>query len=143
MHAPTCGAMRPLFLQRLLVQLRSSRLKDMSRRNTAKHLGGAKRSVKLGKKAPPSTAIFISKSCDLASLAGLSVLVGSRIIHLLYPTDRFIVNTVILGTVGYVSYANWNRPWDRKVVSAISVGLLTLWGGEGVIAQRFANSDYQ
>lgn len=43
-----------------------------------------------------------------------------------------VVNAGILGTVGYFSYINWDRPtWDRRTVSAVSVGLLALWGGEG------------
>ncbi|OJT13113.1 hypothetical protein TRAPUB_10339 [Trametes pubescens] len=43
-----------------------------------------------------------------------------------------VVNAGILGAVGYISYANWDRPsWDRRTVSAITVGLLTLWTGEG------------
>jgi len=36
-----------------------------------------------------------------------------------------------LGTVGYFSYKNWNQPWDRRVISAVSVGLLGLSGLEG------------
>ncbi|KAK1229174.1 hypothetical protein PQX77_007746 [Marasmius sp. AFHP31] len=49
-----------------------------------------------------------------------------------------IVNAAILGTVGYFSYINWDKPtWDRRVVSAVSVGLLTLWGGEGALAERY------
>ncbi|KAI0054972.1 hypothetical protein BV25DRAFT_323424 [Artomyces pyxidatus] len=48
-----------------------------------------------------------------------------------------LVNVGILSTVGYFAYSNWDRPhWDRRTVSAISVGLLTLWGGEGVVASR-------
>lgn len=74
----------------------------------------------------------------LGGLVGFGTLF--LIIHMFNYADGFAVNTAILGTLGYVSYTNWNRPWDRKVVSAISVGLLTLWGGEGVIAERFANS---
>ncbi|THH15476.1 hypothetical protein EW146_g5004 [Bondarzewia mesenterica] len=43
-----------------------------------------------------------------------------------------LINVGILGTVGYFAYTNWDRPhWDRRTVSAVSVGLLTLWGGEG------------
>jgi len=42
------------------------------------------------------------------------------------------VNTAILGTVGYYSYTNWDKPsWDRRTVSAVSAGLLALWGSEG------------
>ncbi|KAF8070238.1 hypothetical protein FPV67DRAFT_1486715 [Lyophyllum atratum] len=49
-----------------------------------------------------------------------------------------LVNTAILGTVGYFSYINWDKPtWDRRIVSAVTVGLLTLWGGEGYLAQRY------
>merc|ERR1712232_27092 len=33
-------------------------------------------------------------------------------------------NLAVLGTVGYFSYKNWNHPWDRRVVSAVAVGLL-------------------
>lgn len=41
-------------------------------------------------------------------------------------------NTAILGAVGYYSYANWDKPkWNRDVVTAVSLGLLTLWSGEG------------
>lgn len=43
-----------------------------------------------------------------------------------------LLNTGILGTVGYFSYINWDKPqWDRRTVSAVTVGLLTLWTGEG------------
>ncbi|KAG1742856.1 hypothetical protein EDB19DRAFT_1907339 [Suillus lakei] len=49
-----------------------------------------------------------------------------------------LVNTAILGAVGYYSYANWNKPkWNRDVVTAVSFSLLTLWGGEGYLAERY------
>ncbi|RPD53508.1 hypothetical protein L227DRAFT_581275 [Lentinus tigrinus ALCF2SS1-6] len=49
-----------------------------------------------------------------------------------------VLNAGILGTVGYFSYTNWDRPtWDRRIVSAVSVGLLTLWTGEGFVAERY------
>ncbi|KAJ3818399.1 hypothetical protein F5880DRAFT_1617408 [Lentinula raphanica] len=49
-----------------------------------------------------------------------------------------LVNAAVLGTVGYFSYIHWDKPtWDRRIVSAVSVGLLTLWGGEGAIAERY------
>ncbi|KAI0051629.1 hypothetical protein FA95DRAFT_243749 [Auriscalpium vulgare] len=48
-----------------------------------------------------------------------------------------LVNVGVLGTVSYFAYSNWDRPaWDRRVVSAVSVGLLALWGGEGALASR-------
>ncbi len=44
------------------------------------------------------------------------------------------VNAGVLGAVGFLSYTNWDRPtWDRRVVSAVSVGLFTLWGSEGFV----------
>lgn len=44
------------------------------------------------------------------------------------------VNLGVLGTVGYYSYINWDRPtWDRRIVTAVSAGLLALWGGEGYV----------
>ncbi|KAL0956053.1 hypothetical protein HGRIS_002223 [Hohenbuehelia grisea] len=52
-----------------------------------------------------------------------------------------LLNTAILGTVGYFSYVNWNKPtWDRRTVSAVSVGLLSLCGVEGAIAERYRKS---
>ncbi|KAJ6557191.1 hypothetical protein B0H10DRAFT_2121020 [Mycena sp. CBHHK59/15] len=43
-----------------------------------------------------------------------------------------VVNLAIIGAVSYFSYTNWDKPaWDRRVVSAVSAGLLTLWSGEG------------
>jgi len=48
------------------------------------------------------------------------------------------VNAGLLGTVGYFAYTNWDRPrWDKRIVSAVSVGLLTLWSGEGYLAERY------
>ncbi|KAK0212962.1 hypothetical protein DFS33DRAFT_85387 [Desarmillaria ectypa] len=55
-----------------------------------------------------------------------------------------IVNTGILGAVGYFSYINWDKPtWDRRVVSAVSVGVLALWSGEGVVAESIKSSKPQ
>jgi len=42
-----------------------------------------------------------------------------------------VVNACILSIVGYLAYRNWDRPnWDRRSVSAASVGLLALLGCE-------------
>ena len=44
------------------------------------------------------------------------------------------VNAGVLGAVGYYAYTEWDRPrWDKRIVSAVSVGLLTLWSGEGCV----------
>ncbi|KAJ6586806.1 hypothetical protein DFH09DRAFT_1141578 [Mycena vulgaris] len=48
-----------------------------------------------------------------------------------------LINLALLGTVGYFSYENWNKSWDRRVVSAVSAGLLTLSMGEGFIAEKY------
>jgi len=51
---------------------------------------------------------------------------------------KHFLNTAILGAVGYYSYANWDKPkWNRDVVTAVSLGILTLWGGEGYLAERY------
>ncbi|KAF9231495.1 hypothetical protein BU15DRAFT_90899 [Melanogaster broomeanus] len=48
-----------------------------------------------------------------------------------------LVNAGIVGMVGYFSYINWDKPkWDRNIVTAVSVSLLTLWGGESYLAER-------
>ncbi|KAK0461390.1 uncharacterized protein EV420DRAFT_196480 [Desarmillaria tabescens] len=55
-----------------------------------------------------------------------------------------IVNAGILGAVGYFSYINWDKPtWDRRVVSAVSIGVLALWSGEGVLAEGIRSSKRQ
>ena len=42
------------------------------------------------------------------------------------------VNLGILGAVSYVAYDNWDEPhWDGMIVSAVTVGLLSLVAGEG------------
>jgi len=47
-------------------------------------------------------------------------------------------NSVVLGTVGYICYVNWDKPtWNRRTVSAATIGLLTMWGGEGFLAKRY------
>ncbi|KDR75448.1 hypothetical protein GALMADRAFT_249508 [Galerina marginata CBS 339.88] len=48
-----------------------------------------------------------------------------------------LFNAAVLGTLGYFSYINWDRAWDRRNVSAISLGLLTLWSGEGFVVERY------
>ncbi|EIW69814.1 hypothetical protein TREMEDRAFT_30239 [Tremella mesenterica DSM 1558] len=44
-----------------------------------------------------------------------------------------VLNVAIIGTISYFSYKHWNQPWDRRVVSTISVGLLGLSGLEGYV----------
>ncbi|TDL21663.1 hypothetical protein BD410DRAFT_789407 [Rickenella mellea] len=51
-----------------------------------------------------------------------------------------IVNLGVLGTVGYYAYTNWDRQWDRRTISAVTVGLLTLAGGESVIAEKYKDT---
>jgi len=47
-------------------------------------------------------------------------------------------NLAVLSTVGYFSYKHWNHPWDRNVVSAVTVGLLGLSGLEGWAGKEYA-----
>ncbi|KIP04842.1 hypothetical protein PHLGIDRAFT_19866 [Phlebiopsis gigantea 11061_1 CR5-6] len=54
-----------------------------------------------------------------------------------------VLNTAIVGTVGYFIYKNWGAPhWDRRVVSAVSFGLLTLWTGEGYLAEQYKGTQH-
>lgn len=85
-------------------------------------------------------------SSALASLVGSLAFVSSlmqTVVAICIPTDIiFPVNTAILGTVGYFAYKNWDAPrWDRRVVSAVSVGLLSLWSGEGLVAQHYCRDN--
>ncbi|WVQ63317.1 uncharacterized protein L199_001469 [Kwoniella botswanensis] len=51
------------------------------------------------------------------------------------------VNVAILGAVGYFSYKNWNQPWDRRTVSAVTIGLLGLSGLEGYAGKIYADKE--
>ena len=42
-----------------------------------------------------------------------------------------LLNVGVLGTAGYFAWQNWDYRWDRKVVSAMTVGLLGLFSAEG------------
>ncbi|CAE6428136.1 hypothetical protein ACGC1H_000715 [Rhizoctonia solani] len=54
-----------------------------------------------------------------------------------------LLNLGILGGVGYTAYSSWDQPrWDRRVVSTISAGLLTLAAGEGYLAEKYAEKEY-
>ncbi|KAF7327449.1 hypothetical protein MKEN_00323000 [Mycena kentingensis (nom. inval.)] len=48
-----------------------------------------------------------------------------------------LANVAILGTAGYFAYQNWDRSWDRRVVTAVSAGLATLSIGEGYLAEKY------
>ncbi|KAF7376047.1 Phospholipid-transporting ATPase [Mycena sanguinolenta] len=48
-----------------------------------------------------------------------------------------LINLGILGSLGYWSYENWDRQWDRRMVSAVSAGLFTLSLGEGYVLSLF------
>lgn len=52
-----------------------------------------------------------------------------------------IVNLATLGAAGYLSYKNWNTPsWDRKRAIIVSAGLLALFAGEGLGAERYSKT---
>ncbi|KAG5635214.1 hypothetical protein H0H81_012018 [Sphagnurus paluster] len=47
------------------------------------------------------------------------------------------VNSAVIVGIGYLGYVNWDKAkWDKRIVSTISLGLLTLWGGEEYVASR-------
>ncbi|KAG8956220.1 hypothetical protein FRC04_004296 [Tulasnella sp. 424] len=54
-----------------------------------------------------------------------------------------VVNVGILGGVGYISYVHWDQPtWDRRTVSAATVGLIALFTGEGYLAEQYKEKEY-
>jgi len=54
-----------------------------------------------------------------------------------------VVNVGILGTVAYFAYQHWDMPrWDRKTIGAISAGLITLYAGEGYLAEQYKENEY-
>ncbi|KAG6844343.1 hypothetical protein H0H87_007619 [Tephrocybe sp. NHM501043] len=75
-------------------------------------------------------------------LGGIVGLCKSCVKLWLQKTNEPIVNTAVLSAVGYFSFIHWDRPtWDRRVISAVAVGLLALWGGEGYAAQSFCRDN--
>ncbi|ORX41014.1 hypothetical protein BD324DRAFT_647914 [Kockovaella imperatae] len=52
-----------------------------------------------------------------------------------------ILNLGVLGTLGYYAYENWHRHWDRRTLSYIAVGLLTLSGLEGWAGKEYADHE--
>jgi hypothetical protein len=54
-----------------------------------------------------------------------------------------VVNVGILGGVGYLGYLHWDEPhWDRRTVSAVTVGLLALFAGEGYLGEEYIEHEY-
>jgi len=54
-----------------------------------------------------------------------------------------VFNLAVLGTVGYFAYENWDLPrWDRRTVSAVTVGLLGLSLGEGYLGEQYKEKEY-
>jgi len=54
-----------------------------------------------------------------------------------------VFNLAVLGTVGYFAYENWDLPrWDRRTVSAVTVGLLGLSLGEGYLGEEYKEKEY-
>jgi len=54
------------------------------------------------------------------------------------------LNLGILGGLGYWSYVNWDNlwKWDRRQVSAVSIGLLALFAGEGYLGQQYEKKKF-
>lgn len=46
-----------------------------------------------------------------------------------------LINLAVVGGAGWLAYCYWDLPrWDKKAVSAITIGLVALWGGEGWVS---------
>ncbi|KAA1472860.1 hypothetical protein DENSPDRAFT_839246 [Dentipellis sp. KUC8613] len=71
-----------------------------------------------------------------------SVVYRSARQHLLWPRVLGgvigLVNLAVLSSLGYICVVNWDKSrWDRRVVSIATLGVVSLWGGEGLLAQRY------
>jgi len=54
-----------------------------------------------------------------------------------------IVNVGILGTVGYITYSNWDRPyWDRQTIVLTTAGLIALGTAEGYLGAEYQEKEY-
>ncbi|KAF7793770.1 hypothetical protein EIP86_004891 [Pleurotus ostreatoroseus] len=54
-----------------------------------------------------------------------------------------LVNLAVVGGVGFLAYKHWEAPhWDRRSVSAISVGVLTLWSGEAYLTEKYRETHH-
>ncbi|EFI28198.1 hypothetical protein CC1G_14225 [Coprinopsis cinerea okayama7 len=47
------------------------------------------------------------------------------------------LNTAVVGGIGYVAYANWDRPWNRSTVSTVAAGALALLGFDGYLLEQY------
>jgi len=83
------------------------------------------------KKAREEGALWYKKTKDVVLRPGvLGGLVG-------------VVNVGVLGGVGYVSYLHWDKPtWDRRTVSAVTIGLIALFTGEGYLGEQYKEKEY-
>lgn len=51
-------------------------------------------------------------------------------------TRRFLpaANALLIAVPAYYAYANWHHPrWDRRIVSAVAVGLGAVFSAEGAL----------
>lgn len=83
------------------------------------------------KRARQEGALWYAKTKDVVLRPGvLGGLVG-------------VVNIGVLGGVGYASYLHWDKPvWDRRTVSAVTVGLIALFAGEGYLGEEYKEKEY-
>ncbi|KAJ9091697.1 hypothetical protein QFC19_008988 [Naganishia cerealis] len=52
------------------------------------------------------------------------------------------LNVAVLAALGYFGYQNWNKPaWDKKLVSAITCGLISLSAAEGLAANVYKQKE--
>ncbi|KAL1410021.1 hypothetical protein Q8F55_004023 [Vanrija albida] len=52
-----------------------------------------------------------------------------------------VFNLAVLGAVGYFAHKHWNEVWDRKVVGAVTAGLLVLTGIEGALGKEYVDKE--
>lgn len=136
----TCSTPSPVYARTLalsvaplLLALCFSAPRDTSPRCTARRRAVKRRSTRHARKALWSTSMLGKSYFARVFSVVLLVLVQSRRQSIFTLTHGCPANVGILGGITYAAYDNWNRPWDRRYVSAATVGLLALWGGEGCV----------
>jgi hypothetical protein len=100
-------------------------------RNTAKGREEERRAREEGAALYKHTKEVILRPGVFGGLLGIS---EQGLCFVAWILTSELVNLGIIGGVAYVAYDNWDRPWDRRTVSAVTVGMLALMVGEGYAA---------
>lgn len=51
-----------------------------------------------------------------------------------------VANVGLLSVIGYHAYTRRNVPWDRNIVGGTVASVLALFGIQGIVAEKFANT---